>query len=447
MSRFSESSRQVVHIAVGGFALLLRALTPSQAALCALGALLFNLFVLPRLGRQRLFRPGELDRRRPTGIAIYPASVLALILLFPHRLDLVAAAWGILAAGDGAATIAGTRLRSRPLPWNPRKSVAGTVAFVAAGTLAGTALAWWTAQAVSPAPAAWFTWGAPALAAAVAALVETIPVSLDDNLSVPAAAAACLWACTLVDPASVRVGLADAVSRVPWALAVNTVAAAPSYLAGAVSRSGAVSGWLVGVALYLGAGPAGWLLLLATFLSAATASRAGLARKRALGIDEPREGRRGAGNVLANCGVAAAAALLSSLSPHGHAALLAMVTALVAGASDTVASEVGKAWGRRTFLVTTLAPAPPGTTGAVSLEGTLAGVASACVLAALAAGLGLVAASSIWVIAAASTAAALVESVLGASFEGRGVLNNDLLNLVTTVLAAALAVTSEGVLP
>ena len=163
MSGFSESSRQVVHIAVGAFALLLRVLTPAQAAACALVALAFNVLVLPRIGRERLFRPGELQRRRLTGIAIYPASVLALILAFPSRLDLVAAAWGILAAGDGAATIVGTRMRSPRLPWNSEKSLAGSLAFFAAGALAGTALALWTAPAVSPVPSPWFTWGAPAL--------------------------------------------------------------------------------------------------------------------------------------------------------------------------------------------------------------------------------------------------------------------------------------------
>jgi uncharacterized protein (TIGR00297 family) len=446
MTGFSESARQLVHVAVGAFALLLRVLTPAQAAACAAAALLFNLIVLPRLGRERLFRPGELAARRLTGIAIYPASVLALVLIFPDRLDLVAAAWGILAAGDGVATIVGTRVGGPRWPWNPRKTVAGSLAFFLAGAVAATALAAWTAPAVTPMPSPWFTWLAPTLAAAVAALIETMPASLDDNISVPAAAAMSLWACSLIDPVAAASGLPEVAGRAGWALALNTVVAAPSYQAGTVSRSGTIAGWLVGVVIYLGTGLAGWVLLLTTFLSAAATTRLGIERKRALHIEETGSGRRGAGNVLANCGTAAVASVLASMSPFGHQASLAMTAALVAGASDTVASEIGKAWGRRTFLVTTLSPVPPGTSGAMSLEGTVAGLASAFALAALASLLGLVPASLVWLIVVVSTLAALVESALGATLEGRGVLDNDLLNFLTTTIAAALAVALDRVL-
>ena len=63
-------------------------------------------------------------------------SVLLLILAFPRRPDIVAAAWGILALGDGAATIVGTRSRGPRLPWNPDKTVAGSLAFIVAGAIA-----------------------------------------------------------------------------------------------------------------------------------------------------------------------------------------------------------------------------------------------------------------------------------------------------------------------
>src|SRR5204863_7103940 len=117
-----------------------------------------------------------------------------------------------------------------------------------------------------------------------------------------------------------------------------------------------------------------WALLLNAFLAAAVSSRLGLARKERLGIAEERGGRRGAGNAIANCGVAAAAAIAAVTTPYTAIALTALVAALTAGGSDTVASEIGKAWGRSTFLVTTLRPVTPGTSGAMSLEGTAAGV-------------------------------------------------------------------------
>src|SRR5690606_15455592 len=82
---------------------------------------------------------------------------------------------------------------------------------------------------------------------------------------------------------------------------------------------------------------------------------------------------------------AAWAAALAVLSPYREAALVAFVAAVIAGSSDTVSSEVGKAYGRRTWLVTSLRRVPPGTSGAVSSEGTAAGAAAALLLAAIAA--------------------------------------------------------------
>jgi uncharacterized protein (TIGR00297 family) len=166
-----------------------------------------------------------------------------------------------------------------------------------------------------------------------------------------------------------------------------------------------------------------------------------------LGIAEARGGRRGAGNALANTGVAALAAVLAAATPHRVEALVALAAALVAGASDTVASEIGKAWGRRTVLVTTLSRVAPGTSGAMSLEGTAAGLGAAVGLAALAAGLGLTSAAAIPIVVAAATASSVLESALGATLEGPGILNNDLLNFLNTAGAAAAALVLMRLLP
>ena len=109
-----------------------------------------------------------------------------------------------------------------------------------------------------------------------------------------------------------------------------------------------MSGAVIGTAIAVTTGWPGWALLLATFLAASISSRLGLRRKTLLGIAEERGGRRGAGNAIANTGFATAAALLSVLSIERDLALLAFVAALAAGGSDTIASEIGKAWGRRT---------------------------------------------------------------------------------------------------
>ena len=434
----SERARQWVHIGSGSFALLLRVLTWWQAAALAAVALAFNVVALPRVGGRRLYRPADEARGFPIGIVLYPLAVLLLILIFPSRLDIVAAAWAVLALGDGAATLAGQRARRR-LPWNPDKTVNGTTAFIVFGGLGAVVLAWWVRPNVAPLPPRAFTIAAPIAAAIAAAFVETIPVRLDDNVSVPAAAAVVLWLASEMDSASWQAARGAVAAALPWAIALNALTAWGGHRARTVSASGAIAGAIVGILIYAGSGPGGWALLFAAFLAASLTSRLGLQRKTLLGIAEERGGRRGAGNAIANCGVAVLAAIAAVTTPHAHGALVAFVAALAAGASDTVASEIGKAWGTSTFLVTTFGRARPGTPGAMSLEGTAAGIVAAAALAALGVALGLVPASAIVPAVVGATAGALVESALAATLEGPGILNNDMLNFINTAVAAALA--------
>jgi uncharacterized protein (TIGR00297 family) len=435
----AEWRRQIVHIAMGGFAFALRSLTWGEAAACALAAVLFNVFVLPRLA-SRLFRGGEIERRLG-GIVFYPLSVLLLIVTFPDRPDIAALGWGVLAAGDGAATIAGRAIGGARLPWNRDKTWVGTVSFVLAAGVAGTVLAWWTWPAVTPRPPTWFVWTAPWVAAVAAALVESLPIGLDDNLSVPAVAGAAAWTAAVISPDAVVTASALLLARLAPALIVNAIAALAGFRAGSVNGAGAWVGFAVGLIVWLGAGIEGWLLLLTSFLVVVAATRAGLERKMVLGIAEARGGRRGPANTLANCGLAAIAALLVLWSTNPGLALLVFVTALTTGASDTVASEIGKAYGRTTWLVTSFRRVPAGTPGALSVEGTLAGVAAALFLAALGATvLRLVPPAWLWVVVASATVGSFVESVLGATLEASGVLDNDVLNFLNTAVASLLAV-------
>ena len=439
MTGHSGDARRAVHIGMAAFALLLRVLTPWQAAAFATAALLLNLFVLPRFARQ-LFRPGEVGGTRVGGIVFYPLAVLVLIVVFPRRPDIVAAAWGTLAFGDGVAGLVGARVGGRRWPWNPDKTLAGTAGFVLAGSLGAALLSAWTRPAVTAQPSWTFTLLAPIAAVLVAAMVESMRAGLDDNLSVPFTAAATMWLCTLVDGGAWHAALPLVLGRLPWAVLVNLVVAFASYRAGSVSTSGLVAGIAVGIIIYACGGPAGWVLLFAGFLLATVSSRVGLRRKNVLGIAESREGRRGAGNTIANCVVGTIAAAAAVVSTHAPLALLAMTAALIAGASDTVASELGKAWGGRTFLPTTLRRVRPGTPGAMSFEGTAAGVLAAALLAVMAVGLRLMPMHWAWVVVVAATAGAVIESLLAATLEASGVLDNDLLNFLNTAAAAAAAV-------
>jgi uncharacterized protein (TIGR00297 family) len=438
MAGFSEIARQLTHILAGGFALLLRWTTWWQAAALAAAALCFNVLVLPRFSR-RVFRPGDLDAVMRSGIAIYPLSVLALVLCFPSRPDIVAVSWATLAAGDGLATMVGAHVRTASLPWNRAKSVGGLIAGSAGGALAGVALACWTAQGMPSPPPMWFLIVAPILAGVVAGVVETVPIGLNDNISVPFTAAFVMWTLSHADAATMRAAVTVIDGRVAWATVVNTAFAWLGWRARTVTGAGALTGAAIGMIVWLATGAAGWTMLFATFAIAAAATRAGHRRKTLLGIAEARGGRRGPGNAIANTGLAAWAMLVSIGMPDPRAALIAAVAALSTAGSDTIASEVGKAWGRTTWLITNLRRVPAGTSGAVSLEGTAAGALGAAVLAAVGAALGLVPAAAIVPIAVAATIASFAEGWLAVQFEASGVLNNDTLNFLNSLIGAALA--------
>jgi uncharacterized protein (TIGR00297 family) len=91
-------------------------------------------------------------------------------------------------------------------------------------------------------------------------------------------------------------------------------------------------------------------------------------------------------------------------------------------------------------MVHTLSAVPPGTPGAISLEGTAAGLVCACALAAIGAALGLVPRSTLAGIVAGATIGAFAESALSATLEHRGILNNDVLNFLNTGIAAVSAI-------
>jgi dolichol kinase len=78
----------------------------------AVAAFAFNWLLLPRLGGRGLWRANEHGDGYPLGILVYPLAVLGLVLVFRHELWMVAAIWGVLALGDGMASILGQAIDS-----------------------------------------------------------------------------------------------------------------------------------------------------------------------------------------------------------------------------------------------------------------------------------------------------------------------------------------------
>src|SRR5438552_363040 len=126
--------RKAIHVGCGFLALTLTWLPWSAALAMALVAVAVGAFVLPRTLGHRLHRGHEHERGWSPAIVFYAVSVAILVLLFRHHLEFAAAGWALMAFGDGMATVIGLRWGIHRLPWSPRKSWEGLLAFVAFGT-------------------------------------------------------------------------------------------------------------------------------------------------------------------------------------------------------------------------------------------------------------------------------------------------------------------------
>jgi uncharacterized protein (TIGR00297 family) len=433
--RSAELARQLIHIVTGVWAYLLRWLTPGPLMLLALAATAFNLWLLPRIGGRWLWRDHEVAAGRAGGIVLYPLTVFLLLGVFYRRPEVAAAGWGLLAFADGAATVVGKRWGVRGLPWNAGKSWVGFFAYAAAGWIAVFSLISWIVPGRYE--IGFLVWVAAAVAV-LGAFLESAPQKLDDNLGVPLVASLFLWCCLLtvdggrspLDPSFLQGAV--------MGLAVNIALVGVAYRLRTLDKSGAVVACLLGTLVVAFLSWQGYSILLVFFALGSVSTKIGYAAKARKGVAQGRGGRRRAANALANGGVATACAVFAGLTPFPSVFLLAFACALGAAAADTVESEIGQIWGHPTVLITSFRAVEPGTNGGISVVGTVAGLAAA--LSTVGAGwlVGLYSSTIVLPLSVLALTATLVESLVGATLERAGWLDNDGVNLVNTLLAALL---------
>ncbi|MBW4423832.1 MAG: TIGR00297 family protein [Nostoc desertorum CM1-VF14] len=245
----------------------------------------------------------------------------------------------------------------------------------------------------------------------------------------------------------------------PWLMAIglNTILLGLAWIAPKklLTPTGSFHAWFLAILIWVTLGWQGYAVVMFYFLVGSGVTRIGMAQKEAEGIAEKRSGARGPENVWGSALTGALCALgvgiinsgfivpsPQSLVPNPQSLLLlGYVASFSTKLADTTASEVGKAYGKSTFLITTLQPVPRGTEGAVSLEGTLAGIVASVAIAFVGWAVGLIDLLGVgWCVLAAFIATNL-ESVIGATLQSKyNWLTNEVVNIFNTLIGAIAAV-------
>ena len=228
------------------------------------------------------------------------------------------------------------------------------------------------------------------------------------------------------------------------ALILNTVLVAialilPKKL---LTTAGYLNAWLLGVLVWGCLTWQGYVVVMFYFLVGVGVTKIGKDIKEAAGIAEGRGGLRGPENVWGSALVGTLCAIAVMFTPELWQGFftLGYVASFSTKLSDTAASEIGKAYGKRTFLITTLKPVPAGTEGAVSLEGTLAGIVASALIAVVGYGVGLVSVFGIVLCMFAAFIATNLESVIGATIQEKfDLLTNEVVNIINTLIGAIAA--------
>lgn len=205
----------------------------------------------------------------------------------------------------------------------------------------------------------------------------------------------------------------------------------------------ALTGCLLTLLIFEGAGYTGIAMMITFFISGIVATSWKFSQKFKNGLAENKHGTRTASQVLANAGVPALAGVLFLLDivPYPLSALI-IAACFSSAIADTVSSEMGNVYGRKYYNILTLKKDKRGLNGVVSIEGFLFGFAGSVLIA------GIYSYANGWniysaVIIICGTAGNILDSVLGATLERKHHLNNDAVNFINTLFAGMLAAITQ----
>ena len=211
-----------------------------------------------------------------------------------------------------------------------------------------------------------------------------------------------------------------------------------------MTKGGWVSAGVLGTLLWGSLGWKGWISVVLYLLLGSLVTKVGFKYKNKLGIAEKRGGRRGPENVLGSASTGLFLALMIKLNLANIILLkVGFAASFAAKLADTFGSEIGKRYGKNTFLITTFKKVRQGTEGAISLEGTIASLFGALIMSFVMFILGFITIEKgFFIVCFSGFAATIFESFIGAKFQDKFNLSNEVINAIQTSFSATLAICS-----
>ncbi len=225
--------------------------------------------------------------------------------------------------------------------------------------------------------------------------------------------------------------------RIAADVAVVAILGAGSYLTRALDAKGALSAALLGLVVIELGGLYPFLALLTFVVVGVLATKYRFSEKAKLGVAQESGGTRGWGNVVGN-GLAAAFFLVVEYLSHRDVFWAATFASIATVNGDTLASELGKVFGKAPRLITNLKPARTGTNGAVSLAGEVFALVGALTIALFALPLTAHDAEMLAAVVIGGFLGVNLDSLIGATLENRGITDNNSTNFLASLLGGLL---------
>lgn len=422
-----EGSRKFIHIGVANCWMILMIFFDNMWLAC-IPPLVF--VVANYLSYKfNLVKSMERHKGGSLGTIYYPIALICLVLLtfWFHKTYLGAVGALILGYGDGLAGLIGKKYgRSRLFG---EKTVAGTLTmFIASLIVSLIVLSIFTPTIALP--------GSILIALGASTIELFTPLDID-NLTVPIGSTLLYYLLILIGSA--------AVMNLFVAVILNIIIAWIAYYKHALDFSGIVAAFIIGLTIYVSAGPLMWLLLVVFLVSSSLITHFRKDRKTRLSTDY-KKSCRNYKQVVAKGSIAFLLSIIYFFTNSNLFFILA-VASIAVSCADTWGSEIGPFSKGKTISITTFRRVKKGTPGGISLLGTIASLLGASLIAGLLI-LKLIflpnfhpvqIAITITVVAFSGLLGGLADSFLGATLHTRPNVSNEFINFASNLFGVVFA--------